>query len=88
MSITRPFELIDILKFNQVNADSWTATVRWMKRLDDCDPTTDGQYHNGYYASYLAQWPDFCVVTEGAFDDSIKSYSAQRISQPLALPDE
>jgi hypothetical protein len=28
MSITRPFELTDILRFNQVNADSWTATVR------------------------------------------------------------
>ena len=39
------------------------------------------QYHNGYYASYLAQWPDFCVVTEGAFDDSVKSYSASRTLQ-------
>lgn len=28
MSITSPFELVDILHFNQVNADAWTATVR------------------------------------------------------------
>lgn len=27
MSITRPFEATDVLKFNQVNADPWTATV-------------------------------------------------------------
>jgi hypothetical protein len=28
MSIIRPFELVDVLHFNEVNADAWTATVR------------------------------------------------------------
>ncbi|KAK1927194.1 putative N-acetyltransferase 5 [Papiliotrema laurentii] len=57
MSITRPFEATDVLKFNQVNADPWTAT-----------------YGNGYYASYLAQWPEWCVTTTGAFGTEIQSY--------------
>lgn len=35
MSIIRPFEATDILNFNSVNADAWTATVsRLSQRLD------------------------------------------------------
>jgi N-terminal acetyltransferase B complex catalytic subunit len=58
MSVIRPFEATDVLRFTSVQADPWTAT-----------------YHNGYYASYLAQWPDFCVAAAGAFDDNVGAYS-------------
>ncbi|WOO76600.1 N-terminal acetyltransferase B complex catalytic subunit naa20 [Vanrija pseudolonga] len=57
MSLIRPFEATDILRFHAVNADPWTAT-----------------YHNGYYASYVAQWPDLCYSVEGAFDDEVRAY--------------
>lgn len=58
MSLIRPFEATDILRFHAVNADPWTAT-----------------YHNGYYASYVAQWPDLCYSVEGAFDGEVRAYS-------------
>ncbi|KAK4687025.1 hypothetical protein P7C73_g3107, partial [Tremellales sp. Uapishka_1] len=63
MSIIRPFEATDILRFNNVNCDAWTATVR-------------------YYSSYLAQWPDFCLAVEGAFDASIKAYMIAKHEPP------
>ncbi|WWC90595.1 uncharacterized protein L201_005531 [Kwoniella dendrophila CBS 6074] len=69
MSIIRPFDPTDILKFNNVNSDAWTAT-----------------YHNGYYASYAAQWPDFCVTVEGAFDESIKAYMIAKHEPPSPDP--
>ncbi|OCF44036.1 n-acetyltransferase 5 [Kwoniella heveanensis CBS 569] len=69
MSIIRPFDPTDILRFNSVNADAWTAT-----------------YHNGYYASYAAQWPDFCVTVEGAFDDGIKAYMIAKHEPPPPDP--
>ncbi|WVQ95059.1 hypothetical protein IAU59_002151 [Kwoniella sp. CBS 9459] len=69
MSIIRPFDPIDILRFNNVNADAWTAT-----------------YHNGYYASYTAQWPDFCVTVEGAFDEGIKAYMIAKHEPPPPDP--
>ncbi|WVF67570.1 hypothetical protein IAT40_002328 [Kwoniella sp. CBS 6097] len=65
MSIIRPFDPTDILRFNNVNADAWTAT-----------------YHNGYYASYAAQWPDFCVTVQGAFDEGIKAYMIAKHEPP------
>lgn len=58
MSILRPFDATDVLRFHSVNADLWTAT-----------------YHNGYYASYLAQWPDWCIAAQPAFGDSVGAYS-------------
>lgn len=58
MSVIRPFEATDVLRFTAVQADPWTAT-----------------YHNGYYSSYLAQWPDFCVAASGAFDNDVGAYS-------------
>jgi N-terminal acetyltransferase B complex catalytic subunit len=35
------------------------------------------QYHNGYYSSYAAQWPEFCMTAESAHEagPSIKAYS-------------
>ncbi|WWC93478.1 hypothetical protein V866_000313 [Kwoniella sp. B9012] len=69
MSIIRPFDPTDILRFNNVNSDAWTAT-----------------YHNGYYASYTAQWPDFCVTVEGAFDDTIKAYMIAKHEPPAPDP--
>ncbi|WWD19166.1 hypothetical protein CI109_103624 [Kwoniella shandongensis] len=65
MSIIRPFDPVDILRFNNINADAWTAT-----------------YHNGYYASYTAQWPDFCVAVEGAFDSALKAYMISKHEPP------
>ena len=35
MSILRPFEPTDILHFNNVNADAWTATVRQINPISD-----------------------------------------------------
>lgn len=32
MSIIRPFEATDVLNFNSVNADAWTATVSGFSR--------------------------------------------------------
>ncbi|KAK8854690.1 hypothetical protein IAR55_003429 [Kwoniella newhampshirensis] len=69
MSIIRPFDPADILRFNNINADAWTAT-----------------YHNGYYASYTAQWPDFCVAVEGAFDSSLKAYMISKNEPPPPDP--
>ncbi|WWC63408.1 uncharacterized protein I303_106008 [Kwoniella dejecticola CBS 10117] len=69
MSMIRPFDPTDILRFNNVNSDAWTAT-----------------YHNGYYASYTAQWPDFCVAVEGAFDPSIKAYMIAKHEPPAPDP--
>jgi N-terminal acetyltransferase B complex catalytic subunit len=40
-----------------------------------------GQYGNGYYASYLAQWPEWCVTTTGAFGTEIQSYSRLSLLQ-------
>ncbi|TXT15567.1 hypothetical protein VHUM_00070 [Vanrija humicola] len=57
MSLIRPFEATDILRFHAVNADPWTAT-----------------YHNGYYASYVAQWPSLCYSVQGAYDDEVRAY--------------
>ncbi|KAL1413641.1 N-alpha-acetyltransferase 20 [Vanrija albida] len=65
MSILRPFEATDILRFHAVNADPWTAT-----------------YHNGYYASYVAQWPDLCYTVEGAFDDQVRAYMIAKDEPP------
>ncbi|ORX38399.1 acyl-CoA N-acyltransferase [Kockovaella imperatae] len=65
MSIIRPFELQDVLKFNSINVDAWTAT-----------------YHTGYYASYLAQWPDFCVAVQGSFDDTLAAYLISKHEPP------
>ncbi|ORY35748.1 N-acetyltransferase [Naematelia encephala] len=64
MSIIRPFDPTDVLKFNAVNADAWTAT-----------------YHTGYYASYAAQWPDFCVTVTDTHDD-IKAYMISKHEPP------
>lgn len=75
MSIIRPFELDDVIHFNNVNADVWTATVCPQGLLDTYPDVK--QYHTGYYCFYLAQWPDFCIATQGAFDPSIKAYSKQ-----------
>nr|XP_019011572.1 n-acetyltransferase 5 [Kwoniella pini CBS 10737]OCF50353.1 n-acetyltransferase 5 [Kwoniella pini CBS 10737] len=69
MSIIRPFDPTDILKFNNVNSDAWTAT-----------------YHNGYYASYTAQWPDFCLTIEGSFDKTIKAYMIAKHEPPSPDP--
>ncbi|WVR09510.1 hypothetical protein IAU60_006578 [Kwoniella sp. DSM 27419] len=69
MSVIRPFDPTDILRFNNVNADAWTAT-----------------YHNGYYASYCAQWPDFCVTVQGAYDEAIKAYMIAKHEPPAPDP--
>nr|ODN91934.1 n-acetyltransferase 5 [Cryptococcus depauperatus CBS 7841] len=69
MSFIRPFDLTDILHFNNVNADPWTAT-----------------YHSGYYASYIAQWPDWCVTVRGAFDSSLKAYMISKNEPPAPDP--
>ena len=90
MSIIRPFDPLHILRFNSVNSDAWTATVSTPFSFYRCCPQSPlklrmtvwidlYQYHNGYYCSYVAQWPDFCVVTEGAFDTSIKAYSMSKV---------
>ncbi|CAK9781036.1 hypothetical protein CC85DRAFT_282603 [Cutaneotrichosporon oleaginosum] len=65
MSVIRPFEATDVLRFTSVQADPWTAT-----------------YHNGYYASYVAQWPDFCVSASGAFDDNVGAYMIAKHEPP------
>jgi len=63
MSTLRPFEATDILHFNAVNVDAWTAT-----------------YSNQYYASYLAQWPEWCIATEdGKGNGGIGAYSESAI---------
>jgi hypothetical protein len=74
MSVIRPFEPTDILNFNAVNADSWTATVRSFLIWPN---SADKQYHTGYYSTYAAQWPEFCMTAESAHESgpSIKAYS-------------
>lgn len=75
MSVIRPFDPTDILRFNNINADPWTATVGF-SYLSNMDMLTLlVKYHNGYYASYTAQWPDWCVAVEGAYDPTLKAYS-------------
>ncbi|EAL19646.1 hypothetical protein CNBG2740 [Cryptococcus deneoformans B-3501A] len=69
MSVIRPFDPTDILRFNNINADPWTAT-----------------YHNGYYASYTAQWPDWCVAVEGAYDPTLKAYMISKHEPPAPDP--
>ncbi|KGB76389.2 n-acetyltransferase 5 [Cryptococcus deuterogattii R265] len=69
MSVIRPFDPTDILRFNNINADPWTAT-----------------YHNGYYASYTAQWPDWCVAVEGAYDPKLKAYMISKHEPPAPDP--
>lgn len=75
MSVIRPFDPTDILRFNNINADPWTATVGLLcpSNMNVLTPLT--KYHNGYYASYTAQWPDWCVAVEGAYDPKLKAYS-------------
>lgn len=75
MSVIRPFDPTDILRFNNINADPWTATVGfpYLSNMDIL--TLLVKYHNGYYASYTAQWPDWCVAVEGAYDPTLKAYS-------------
>lgn len=43
----------------------------------NADPWT-ATYHNGYYAQYLAQWPDLCYAAQGAFEDNVGAYSEYR----------
>lgn len=62
---------MDILRFNNVNADAWTATVS----LNNAgEGNTDVQYHTGYYSAYAAEWPDFCVTAESTGGE-ITAYS-------------
>lgn len=75
MSVIRPFDPTDILRFNNINADPWTATVGLPYPSNMNVLTPLAKYHNGYYASYTAQWPDWCVAVEGAYDPKLKAYS-------------
>ena len=76
MSVIRPFKMTDLLHFNNVNHDYWTATVRILSSPYWLLINTINQFHNSYYASYLVQWPDFCMTVEGNFDQDVKGYSA------------
>ncbi|GFZ50914.1 hypothetical protein JCM24511_08672 [Saitozyma sp. JCM 24511] len=69
MSVIRPFDPTDILRFNKVNQDPWTAT-----------------YHNGYYCSYAAQWPDFCYTAESPCDGGIDAYMIAKHEPPAPDP--
>lgn len=40
----------------------------------NADPWT-ATYHNGYYAQYLAQWPDLCYAAQGGFEENVGAYS-------------
>lgn len=44
----------------------------------NADPWT-ATYHNGYYAQYLAQWPDLCYAAQGAFEDNVGAYSESSV---------
>ncbi|TYJ52304.1 hypothetical protein B9479_007090 [Cryptococcus floricola] len=69
MSVIRPFDPTDVLRFNNINQDPWTAT-----------------YHNGYYATYALQWPDWCVSVEDAYDPSLKAYMIAKNEPPAPDP--
>lgn len=76
MTTLRPFAPTDTLRFNNVNADSWTATVRDGFHELATYTTSEiqlmiPQYHTGYYSSYTAQWPNFCVTASNTSGDII-----------------
>lgn len=82
MTTLRPFQATDVLRFNAVNADAWTATVS-CRLLTPLPPSSfisqlKGQYHTGYYANYVATWPTFCITAEGPRGD-VQAYSACRV---------
>lgn len=74
----RPFEATDILHFNSVNADAWTATVSLTAPGRGPDNSLKEQYGCHYYSNYVATWPEMCMVAESAFEagPSVKAYSA------------
>ncbi|KAE8541834.1 hypothetical protein D1P53_002007 [Cryptococcus gattii VGV] len=86
MSIIRPFDPTDILRFNNINADPWTATVGLPYSSNMNVLTPLAKYHNGYYASYTAQWPDWCVAVEGAYDPKLKAYMISKHEPPAPDP--
>lgn len=49
----------------------------------NADPWT-ATYHNGYYAQYLAQWPELCYAAQGAFEDNVGAYSESTSACRLA----
>lgn len=71
MTTTRRFCCADLFKFNNVNLDVLTETVRLR-----CGPLVCllcsrravccvwRQYHMGFYLEYLAKWPDYFVAQE------------------------
>lgn len=50
----------------------------------NADPWT-ATYHNGYYAQYLAQWPDLCYAAQGTFEPDVGAYSGCLILRSWAL---
>lgn len=76
MSTIRPFTCMDLMRFNNINFDHWTETVRYAPgRLILRTPLTPRlqqfqsdmaitQFGMKFYLEYLAKWPHYCKVME------------------------
>lgn len=79
MRTIRRFTCNDLFTFNAVNLDFYTETVRitfleypanllglcCLQR--DCKREAEClQYHIPFYLDYLARWPEYCLMAEGA----------------------
>lgn len=70
MTSTRRFTCDDLFRFNGVNLDYFTETVRCaqdaLRQVDMCDfPCCFVQYNLPFYLHYLANWPEYCLTAEG-----------------------
>ena len=72
MTSIRPFEPKDLFRFNAVNFDRFTETVRrWQAPLKPAQRCwrilmhARAQFGVHYYLSYLARWPEYCWTSTG-----------------------
>lgn len=96
MTTTRVFSCDDLFKFNNINFDKLTETVRsilvfmisvshaWLKSLlfDLCAPPV--QYNLGFYLQYIATWPDYNFAIASP-EGRLQGYSTASAA-PAAAP--
>ena len=76
MTTLRRFTCDDLFTFNNVNLDYFTETVclasmytKYGKRRDQSwilKHLCSSQYNLPFYLQYLANWPEYCLIAEGA----------------------